>query len=176
MLIRKARLEDAEQIAEVHVESWRQSYKGIVNEPYLQSLKVEPRFKLWSQVLQNDHSVYVAQADGIVSGFASFGKERSGEFGIDGELYAIYLLDSIKRKGAGTDLLSVGVEDLLQRGFQSMNVWVLKENPSIKFYESFNPIKLGEEEIEIGGEKFVEVCYGWNNLKVLYELIHERIK
>ncbi|WP_433743980.1 N-acetyltransferase family protein [Falsibacillus pallidus] len=176
MLIRKARLEDAMQIAEVHVESWRQSYKGIVNDSYLKSLKVEPRFKLWSQVLQNDHSVYVAESEGRVSGFASFGKERSGEFDVDGELYAIYLLDSIKRKGAGTELLSIGVEDLLQRGFHSMSVWVLKENPSIKFYESFNLIKLGEEEIEIGGEKFVEMCYGWKSLKTLHELIQARIK
>lgn len=41
MLTRKAALEDAPGIANVHVDSWRSTYKGIVPDTYLASLSYE---------------------------------------------------------------------------------------------------------------------------------------
>lgn len=40
-MIREARSSDVEQIAEVHVASWRTTYKGIISEQFLRKLSVE---------------------------------------------------------------------------------------------------------------------------------------
>jgi hypothetical protein len=51
MPIRTAQLEDALQIAEVQVGSWRAAYRGIVPEGLLESLSVEAWTELWQKRL-----------------------------------------------------------------------------------------------------------------------------
>jgi hypothetical protein len=46
-----------------------------------------------------------------------------------------------------------------------MAVWVLARNPSRKFYEALGGKVIAEKEIERDGESFVEVAYGWNDLR-----------
>ncbi|WP_154657953.1 hypothetical protein [Fictibacillus gelatini] len=45
MNIRKARVEDARPIAKVHVESWRTTYKGMMEDDVLKQLSVDERNK-----------------------------------------------------------------------------------------------------------------------------------
>ena len=59
------------------------------------------------------------------------------------------------------------VEELQRREFNSMLVWVLKDNPCRAFYERLGGAPAGEKEIEIGGKKLVEVAYGWSDLDAL---------
>jgi hypothetical protein len=51
MLIRAAQIEDAKQIAEVHVASWRAAYRGILPDSMLDNLSVEKRTELWQERL-----------------------------------------------------------------------------------------------------------------------------
>ncbi|MBP1084252.1 hypothetical protein ACFFJQ_06655 [Bacillus capparidis] len=44
--IRKATKEDAAEIAKVHVDSWRTTYKNIVSDTYLAQLNYEDREKM----------------------------------------------------------------------------------------------------------------------------------
>ena len=51
--IREAKLEDAVQIAEVHIKSWRQAYKGVVHQSYLDNgLDINERTKRWREGLR----------------------------------------------------------------------------------------------------------------------------
>lgn len=171
MIIRRARLEDAREIAEVHVKSWQQAYKGIINEEYLSNLKVEDREKMWKSGLSSpreDAPVYVAVNDvGAIVGFASFGIEREHKQPMDGELYAIYLLNENRRNGIGTMLLRAGIEDLINHNFRTVLVWVLAENPSRKFYEHLIPNKVETKIIQIGNDSYEEVAYKWEDINVL---------
>ena len=94
--IREARVDDAEAIASVHVESWKTTYKGIVSETYLNGLSVADRARSWRWSFENPNDgerIFAAEAeDGTIVGFANGGRNRTGEYGCDGELYAIYLL------------------------------------------------------------------------------------
>jgi GNAT superfamily N-acetyltransferase len=76
--------------------------------------------------------------------------------GYEGELYAIYLLDLAQRQGLGTLLVQHFVRELRARGFGSMAVWVLAPNPFKKFYEVLGGKVIAEQQIERGGQSFIE--------------------
>lgn len=180
MQIRKAAKDDASGIAEVHVKSWQETYKDIVSQDYLDSLKVDDRKTLWEKSLSQSADtspVFVAvNSEGEIVGFASFGKERSGKFEAEGELYAIYILKEYQRGKLGLRLLQAGLDDLLKRQYHSMLVWVLADNESRKFYESLQPQKAGDEVVKIAGEELIEVAYLWKDLNLLHHVMIEKLK
>ncbi|ESU31044.1 hypothetical protein G3A_18835 [Bacillus sp. 17376] len=179
MQIRKASKDDASGIAKVHVRSWQETYQGIVSQDYLDSLQVEDRKPLWEKSLSESADtspVFVAvNPEGEIVGFASFGKERSGNFKADGELYAIYILKEYQREKLGLRLLKAGLDKLLKQGYESMLVWVLADNESRKFYESLQPKKAGEEVVKIAGKECIEVAYVWRDLKLLHQTTIEKM-
>ncbi|MBT2686555.1 GNAT family N-acetyltransferase [Bacillus sp. ISL-37] len=179
MQIRKATKDDASGIAKVHVRSWQETYQGMISQDYLDSLKVEDRKPLWEKSLSESADtspVFVAvNPEGEIVGFASFGKERSGKFNADGELYAIYILKEYQRGKLGLRLLLAGLDDLLKQDYESMLVWVLADNESRKFYESLQPQKAGEEVVKIAGKEYIEVAYIWRDLKLLHQTNIEKL-
>jgi ribosomal protein S18 acetylase RimI-like enzyme len=178
--LRKATKNDASGIATVHVRSWQETYQGIINQDYLDSLKMEDRKLLWEKGLSESADtspVFVTvNPEGEIVGFASFGKERSGHFKADGELYAIYILKEYQREKLGLRLLRAGLDDLLKKDYESMLVWVLADNESRKFYESLQPQKAGEEVVKIAGKEYIEVAYMWSDLGLLHQAIIEKLQ
>ncbi|NQD68823.1 GNAT family N-acetyltransferase [Bacillus haikouensis] len=153
--IRKANPSDAHGIANVHMNSWKTTYKGIVSDRYLESLIIEDKRVRWDGILAGSHQTYVCELNnGDIAGFASIGKERDNLY--EGELYAIYLLEEYQRNGLGSVLLKFAMDELKSQGHSNMLVWVLKENPSKHFYYSFDPVVVKEQNISIGGEDYKE--------------------
>jgi L-amino acid N-acyltransferase YncA len=167
MNIRKASVEDAAGIAHVHVASWKTTYAGIMPDEVLQNLDVQERGKMWTSILtthKDRNSTYVATTEeGTVIGFASGGKAQSDTFGADAELYAIYLLEERQGKGVGRELFLHVVAELQEKQYESMVTWVVKDNPAVKFYESFGPELLMEEYVE--DLHVTEVAYIWRDLQ-----------
>jgi GNAT superfamily N-acetyltransferase len=169
--IRPAAIYDARAIAEVHTESYNSAYRGIFPEALLNGISMEKRESSWRDLLaahESPSSITLVGCDagGGVDGFASGGKERTGQLGCDGELYAIYLRQESQRKGLGALLVRHFVHELVARGFGSMAVWVLALNPSRRFYECLGGKVIGEQKIERGGQTFIEVAYGWQSLNI----------
>lgn len=167
--IRPATTEDAGAIAQVHVESWRTTYLGIVPAAYLAGLDEMIRAKLWQEFLGASALVLVAERDGRLIGFAHGGANREAIGGCDAELYAIYLTRDSQGRGTGSALLRAMAKELLGRGFGSMAVWVLERNPARSFYEKMGAHLAASKVIEIGGAKLMEVAYAWPDLGRLVE-------
>lgn len=166
--IRPALPADANGIARAHVASWRTSYQGIVRDDILAGLSMDERACYWQRQLETEqpgYFVYVAEQDGNIIGFTSGGMERSGDLLYKGEIYALYLLEEYQRQGIGRMLVEASVISLLAGGLESMLIWVLRDNPSRRFYETIGGVYVREQEIEIRGQKLVEVAYGWDNLR-----------
>lgn len=166
--IRPATAADAPAIAHVHVEAWRTAYRNVLPDHVLDGLSEEKRRSHWQAALSNPQPgefVLVAEQDGQVVGFANGGPERDGDPHFTGEVYAIYLLDEFRRQGIGTTLFRRAVEMQINSGLNSMEVWVLRDNPYRGFYEGRGGELAGEKLIQIGGQEFVEVAYGWHDLR-----------
>lgn len=163
--IRLAEARDASAIAHVHVQSWLTTYKGLVPEEYLASLNEAERIPLWQKWLALDISVFVAEVDGKIAGFASGGPIREPLAAYDAELYTIYLLEEAQGRGIGKNLLSAVAEALIGKGHMSMLVWVLERNPAVRFYEKTGAERLTSKQIEIGGISLTELALGWPDLR-----------
>jgi ribosomal protein S18 acetylase RimI-like enzyme len=165
-MVRPATLYDAAAIARVHVASWRTTYRGLLADDFLASLGEEPYTDRWRRVVGDGLSrVFVAEEDEEIVGFASCGRERAGETGYAGELYAIYVLDSAQRHGHGRELVRAVAGALREMRLEDMIVWVLRDNtPARHFYERLGGVYVRAQPITIGAVTLEEVSYGWRNL------------
>ncbi|WP_312096403.1 GNAT family N-acetyltransferase [Niallia sp.] len=162
MIIRKAKDADAKEIAKVHVDSWRTTYKGIVPDSYLETLHYEKREEIWKTAIPKGNVFVAENEEGKIVGFANGGKERSGQYpGYAGELYAVYLLEAYQGKGIGSTLVNKVTQYLKEMGLNSMIICALADNPACMFYETLGGKRIGTEEIEIGGKEFIEIVFGW---------------
>lgn len=169
MRIREAVPADAASMARVHVDSWRETYPGIVPAEYLASLSYQKRESVWTDILSAERPAecnFVAETDdGEMVGFAGGGPEREGSRTFRGELYAIYVLEEHQRAGLGRRLVSAVVRRLLSDGLNSMLVWVLEGNrPACRFYEALGGTIVDRTTVTMGGAELPELAYGWNDI------------
>ena len=162
---RVAEVKDAEAIAHVHVQSWVETYEGIVPAEYLASLNEAERVPLWQDWLTQDISLFVAEIKGEVVGFAGGGAIRESVEAYDSELYTLYLLKEAQGRGIGKALLGAVMHALGKKGYATMLVWVLEDNPAVKFYQRMGAKREMSKEIEIGGTQLSEVALGWSGLE-----------
>ena len=64
---------DIAGLARVHVQSWRETYAGIVPQAFLDGLNLESREGQWRRTLEVGNAVFVAEDQDQIVGFASCG-------------------------------------------------------------------------------------------------------
>lgn len=160
-------MRDAASIAHVHVVTWQTAYRELLPVDFLDSLSETAYEARWQRMLErHDVRVFVAEEGGSVVGFASGGRERAGETGYSGELYALYVLDEAQRQGHGRQLVRAVVDALRDMGLSDMIVWVLRDNVKARrFYEQLGGVYVREQPITIGAAVLQEVSYGWRRLE-----------
>jgi ribosomal protein S18 acetylase RimI-like enzyme len=165
-MVRLAVIDDADGIARVHVASWRTTYLGLLPDDFLSSLSEESYTDRWRRVIGDGLSrVFVVDHDAEIVGFASCGRERAGETGFSGELYAIYILDGAQRQGHGRELVRAVAGALREMKLADMIVWVLRDNTAARhFYERLGGVYVRAQPITIGTATLEEVSYGWRSL------------
>jgi ribosomal protein S18 acetylase RimI-like enzyme len=165
-LVRSADVSDAAAIARVHVASWRSTYSGLLPDDFLASLDEAAYTERWGRILAEPTTrVYVAADGPDVVGFASGGRERAGETGYEGELYAIYVLRETQGRGHGRRLVQAVATGLRELDLRDMIVWVLRDNSGArKFYERLGGAYVRSQPITIDSTLLQEVSYGWRSL------------
>jgi ribosomal protein S18 acetylase RimI-like enzyme len=178
--IRPASLEDATDLATMHVASWLETYPGLLPPSMLTSLSVDKRAAMWKQVIgatptPGSAKVYLAQIDKEIVGFGSCVSQRTQtlkDSGYDGEISAIYVLRAFQRRALGMRLLHAMASDLSGRGFTAVSLWVLRDNaPARRFYERYGAQVVAEREESRPDGALSEVAYGWMKLAELVRLI-----
>lgn len=168
MKIRFAQPEDAAGIAQVHVDSWKTTYKGIIADAYLDKLSMEEHRTRWEKRLSQPEpgeGVLVAENErGQVCGFLDYGVDRETGRAQEAELYAVYLLQSEQRKGIGRAMFGVLLEELRKKGYRSLMVWVLEQNPAVRFYQKLGSEEIERKEIVIGEQSFTEIALHWPDI------------
>jgi RimJ/RimL family protein N-acetyltransferase len=132
--IRELTETDIDAVAALHVRTWQAGYAGIVPAAILDALD-PARFAARRRVqpaYPGTHTV-VADEDGTIVGFASFGPYR-GDPGA-GEVYAIYVDPKRWGGGVGRRLMATA-RATLSPDFREVRLWVLEENHRARrFYE-----------------------------------------
>jgi ribosomal protein S18 acetylase RimI-like enzyme len=122
----------------VHVRTWQTAYKHLFDAERLAAIDLRAREERWRrQFMERERrhaSVFVAEDEGSIVGFASCGESRDAPG--EGELYAIYALPEAWGSGAGPALMAAALAALHTGGFATASLWVLEDNPRARsFYE-----------------------------------------
>lgn len=140
--VRPAVVDDAEQIAEVHVRSWQAAYRGLLPQDYLDRLDPAGRVESSRRMLQEADlprsGTLAATEGGYLVGFAHIGPARDEDADHTvGEVFAIYLAPRAWGKGYGRELMSGALARLGEAGYQQATLWVLDSNARARrFYEA----------------------------------------
>jgi GNAT superfamily N-acetyltransferase len=171
LTIRPANPDDAHAIAQVRVDSWRTTYRGMIPDAYLASMSVANSAALWLRVLiaaSTKAWVFVAANGAEVTGFAAGNRLDEPKLGFDAELTAIYLRSDRQRTGAGRRLLAAVVDVARAQGAGGLLTWVIAGNKGARaFYEGLGAELLVEQPFQWDGLDLVEAGYGWRDLRAL---------
>jgi len=164
--IRMAQFSDAKQIALLHADSWRRTYRGLFTDEFLDREADAERIQTWRsrlQVERADQCVYVMENTGSVNGFVcAYGNENVNWGSLIDNLHVSH---TSRRQGIGTQLMRHALK-WLNTHFPSCDVylWVMQRNlPARQFYE-----KLGATSAEtinkpnpVGGGSALNCRYVW---------------
>lgn len=114
--LRPVTASDAHLLAELHIESWRVAYRGLLRNEYLDG-DIEPeRLAVWSQRLQSlapTHFGFVAEDDGRAVGFAFLYGAHDPRWGT--LLDNLHVRPSLRGGGIGRLLLEASARETARR-------------------------------------------------------------
>jgi ribosomal protein S18 acetylase RimI-like enzyme len=167
---------DAEELARVHVTSWRETYRGLLADAFLARMS-EPGFtRRFRRALTNPGpSITLAAADrhGLV-GYAQGGPSRRDTANLanggEAEIATLYVLRQAQGQGLGKRLMSETARALAANGATSLMISVLRDNIRARgFYEHLNgEPETARQEPGPGGRLLFEVAYRWRDIRALF--------
>jgi len=170
--LRPATPADAVGIARVYVRSWRETYRGLVPPATLTRMSEGSETPYWRRSLERaGQSAFVATngGGGEVVGFLTCGPDRSGGDRFTAEIYTLYLLPELTRRGLGRRLMALAAEQLMADGYKATRVWALRDNPSRGFYAALGGAPAGGKTVLVDNAPLAVVCYAWTDLAALEE-------
>jgi ribosomal protein S18 acetylase RimI-like enzyme len=163
---------DAEALARVHVQAWRETYRGMLPDAFLARMSEAGFTRRFRRDLADPRAVILAGADraGIV-GYVMGGASRRGTEG-EAEVSLLYLLREAQGAGLGRALLEGAARTLADQGATSLMISVLRENaPARRFYEHLGGApEPPRREPGPGGQLLYEVAYRWADIASLFSL------
>ena len=174
--LRPAVLADAAVIGAVHVESWRETYSGLLPDAMLAELSVERWAAMWGELLGDpgtaeNMAIFVAENEGRIVGIGGCGPQRDealAKSGFTGEFGMIYVLRSHQGRGLGRSIMASLARSLAKLGHAKASLWVFRENERARrFYERLGGTIVGEKAGERNGALLVDLAYGWSDLSGL---------
>ncbi len=169
--IRKAAAKDASGIARVYIDTWRDTYAGVIPSPVLLKMNHRQRAAEWSKVIRNSYrndTVIVAEdPDGGIIGFGSCGRVKGVKLPYEGEVYTLYVHPNFQGQGVGKSLLERLFRVLVTKGFGSALIWVLADNPARFFYQAMGGTLMAEQQGRLWGTALRKIAYGWSDLKTV---------
>jgi GNAT superfamily N-acetyltransferase len=149
--VRAAVDHDVLQIARLHVESWRETYRGLMADAVLDDPEfVGRRERFWTVALTDPryaaNRIAVAERDGSLIGIAMAGPVTEPDVQWSAQLYVLYTYAAVHGLGAGAALLDAVVEPAMTVG-----LWVADPNPRAQtFYRKHGFLPDGTRKVEDG--------------------------
>ncbi len=167
--VRTARPQDAADLARIYIESWQDTYAGVISHTLLAAMSHKGHTARWMTTIKNAErnsgAVLVAEdpMHGVI-GLCSFGVARDGGAGFEGEIYTLYVDPAFFGRGTGRALLSGAFEVLKARRLRSCLIWAHARNNACFFYEAMGGRRVATRTTRLMGELTPEIGFGWKRL------------
>ncbi len=159
--VRPAIAGDVEPLAEVHLQCWRETYRGMLSDAFLKAVDPAGRLALWRGLLDRPEpaAAWIACDGGTIVGFAgvrpgpaAWSWHEAPPPSADLEVWGLYLLASHQGLGLGRRLLEAAL------GNEAASLWVAADNGrAIGFYRRFGFEPDGAEDVIPSWENLREI-------------------
>lgn len=166
IIIKKATTNDIEKIAQLHIDTWCDTYSEIISKEYLEYTKNNINNIIDKMRREfNLKTIIVALLNDEIVGFSeyAFSNEFSKDLDIDCELCNLYVKAVYKNMGIGTKLFDYVVKEFKDNKKNTMGLWCVKDNiDAIRFYSKKGGIFVKEKIFTIGNEKYSGIALLFN--------------
>ncbi len=174
LTLRIATSADAKAVAQLHIENWRNAYRGIMPDWYLDGAITEERMGLWesrlSGIPNEQQYVVIAEVSGKAVGFACALLDEEPEWGAC--LDNLHVLPQLRRSGIGRALfLKVTQWVRTTKPDWPIHLWVFESNTDARgFYDSLGGKIIIVKRREVLKGVVVSTClYLWRDLDALLQ-------
>lgn len=162
IIIRKALLEDAEELTKLNIECWQDAYIGMMNDRLLNNLSDIITVNNYISSLSQNHNIYVVLLNDKIIGFVIYGLPRNSNVINQIEIYAIYVCKEFYGCGVGYQLLNF-VEANIKQFDKNISIVIctlLANKKAHDFYirQGFNKTDISKNFV-INGESYPEVQF-----------------
>jgi ribosomal protein S18 acetylase RimI-like enzyme len=163
--VRYARPSDAAELARIFIESWQDTYAGLISHSLLSAMSLRGHTARWQATMRGPGAVLVAEdaAHGAI-GLASVGVARDSTLGYEGEIYTLYVDPAFLGRGVGRMLMGGAFETFKDRKLRSCIVWAHAQNNACFFYERLGGKRVAVRTVSLMGAPTPEVGFGWKQL------------
>ncbi|NGM22099.1 GNAT family N-acetyltransferase [Roseomonas stagni] len=164
--LRSARTSDAVAIAELHIASWRDAYRGVLSPDFL-ATSIETEFNThWQAALtgrRRPGAVVVAMAGRHLAGFTAAWRE-----GVNCHVDNLHVRPGMRNAGIGRALLGFAAQRLQDQGAVSADLWVFAANQgAARFYLSLGAEVEAPVARETYGQTVTERRMYWPSISAL---------
>lgn len=159
-VVRPARPEDVPDVVEIGLASWRDGFRGVVP-PNLMPDAGGLRIRIRERVAEPGPPIAVAELDGVVRGWITFGATRDPDADPSvGEIWALNVHPDAWRRGLGRGLVAHALARLAAAAFSEATLWTFRDTPrSRSFYESLGFESDGATQARPASGGAIEVRY-----------------
>jgi ribosomal protein S18 acetylase RimI-like enzyme len=179
MTIRPLAFADAAAVANVHIQTWRATYPGVMPQAVLDGLSLEALTMRWQKLAQPEPqdgviAAFIAEAQSQPIAFAVACEQRDDamrEAGFSAEFQTIHILPAHQGGGLGRRLMTIMARAMIAEGHLTASCWSATENhPACRFYERLGGEAFGEKIDKRLGMSLHETGYVWRDLRLLIKL------
>ena len=171
--IRPISATDTVTLAGLHAASWRDAYRGLLRDDYLDSNAAADRLAVWTERMQNvqpSHYGFIAEAGHTAVGFVFLLGAVDPLWGtlVDN----LHVLPSFKGQGTGRQLMIAGTRETIERHpNEGVHLWVFEENHQARrFYARLGGRDAERAIVEVpGGGSQPAVRVVWTSPAILLE-------
>lgn len=166
LLLRAAVLGDVERIAALHVASWRQHYRGILPDDYLDLRAWDERLHMWRRRFAATQPPWVRLAlwHGEAVGFVCLLPDQEPERGV--YLDNLHVLSGQQGRGVGRALMAAAAAEAMRIApGRPLYLWVYQANQAAcGFYRSLGGAASVSCEVETAaGNRAQALSYQWDD-------------
>jgi GNAT superfamily N-acetyltransferase len=165
--VRCARPSDAADLARIYIESWQDTYAGLIPPSLLSAMSLKGHTARWQATMRGPGAVLVAEdaLHGAI-GLASLGTARDGTLGYEGEVYTLYVDPAFLGRGTGRALMAGAFDIFKDRKLRSCIIWAHAQNNACFFYERMGGKRVATRTVSLMGAATPEIGFGWKQLAV----------
>lgn len=160
--------EELYEVAKIHTDNRIHVYQGILEERYLNSLRIDMAFLKWKKFKEKeDRKLLIYVAENEVIGFSAV--KFWAECVDCGRLEHLHVKNTMQHRGIGRMLITATADFLLSIGIHSMQICVVKGNYRAENLYRFLGAEFMDEFIDVFDNQYMVPSkrYIWNSLNQL---------